>query len=203
MKTKTTDRDGAATALICTPDTVLRDHLTRLLSELNVGRTLYAENTVAAERLALQELPGLLICGHDPQKNDGLALVMALQGKVWLPVILAAAHWDAELVKAAVVAGVAAFLTSYPSQAELSKALLEAQARFEHEELLRTKLQDLEQRLADRKMIEKAKGLLMEREQLSEDAAFKKMRGQSMMRRISMARLAEELITKMLRPDLP
>lgn len=203
MKTKTTDRGGAATALICTPDIVLRDHLTRFLTELGVGRVLYAENAVAAERLALQELPGLLICGHDPQKNDGLALVTALQGKVWLPVILSAAHWDAELVKAAVAAGVAAFLTSYPSPAELGKALLEARARFDQEELLRTKLQDLEQRLADRKVIEKAKGLLMEREQLSEDAAFKKMRGQSMMRRISMARLAEELITKMLRPDLP
>lgn len=203
MKTRSSDRGGAATVLICTPDSVLREHLTRLVTELNAGCALLAENTMVAERLALQELPGLVICGHDPQKNDGLALVAALRGKVWLPVILAAPHWDAALVKAASAVGVAAFLTSYPTQAELAKALLEAPVRFEQEELLRSQLKDLEQRLADRKLIEKAKGLLMEREQLSEDAAFKKMRGQSMMRRISMAKLAEELITHLLRPDLP
>ncbi len=203
MKTTSSDRGGAATVLICTPDTVQQEYLVRLLAEHNAGRALCAGDAVMAERLALQELPGLVICCHDPQKINGLALVMNLQGKVRLPVILSAAQWDAELVKAAVTAGVAAFLTSYPTQAELTKALVEAHARFEQEELLRSQLKELEQRLADRKLIEKAKGLLMEREQLSEDAAFKKMRGQSMMRRISMARLAEELITNMLRPDLP
>jgi response regulator NasT len=52
-------------------------------------------------------------------------------------------------------------------------------------------------------VIEKAKGLLMERERVSEDAAFKLMRNQSMTRRISMAQLAEELLKKNVRPGSP
>jgi len=69
-------------------------------------------------------------------------------------------------------------------------AIYEARARMEHEDKLRSKLQDLEQHLADRKLIEKAKGLLMEQERISEDAAFRLMRSRSMAYRISMAKLA-------------
>ena len=197
MKTPLTDRSGTATVLICSPDPVFRDHLTRLLHAIGGYRTAASSSPATALQSALEQPPDLLICSHEPGLCDGLALVASLRGKVWVPVVLAAKSWTPELVKAAVAEGVAAFLASFPSEAELTHALLEARIRLEHEELLRTKLRESEQHLADRKVIEKAKGLLMEREQISEDVAFKLMRSQSMTRRISMAKLAEELLTSM------
>ena len=189
--------------LICSPDPVFQDHLARLLEAIGGYRPALSAGSDAALQYALQQPPELLICSHDPVRCDGIALTGALQGKVWVPVILAAHPWTQELVKTAVAAGVAAFLTSFPAESELRHALLEARARLEHEDSLRGKLRESEQRLADRKVIEKAKGFLMERERISEDAAFKLMRSQSMTRRISMALLAEELLKKKLPPGLP
>lgn len=203
MKTKLSDRCGAATVLICTPDTVLQEQLTRLLEAIGGYRVTVAVDAATALKQALQEPPELLVCSHEPMLFDGIALVTALRGKVWVPVVMATQNWSPELAKAAVAAGVAAFLTSYPTQAELTVALLQARLRLEQEDHLQAKVLELEQRLADRKVIEKAKGLLMAEEQLTEDAAFKRMRSQSMARRISMAKLAEELITKTARPDSP
>ncbi|MDD2499415.1 MAG: ANTAR domain-containing protein [Geobacter sp.] len=203
MKTPLTDRSGTATVLICSPDPVFRDHLTRLLEAVGGYRFVLSNSPAAALQYALEQPPDLLVCSHDPALCDGLALVASLRGKVWVPVVLAAKSWTPELVKVAVAEGVAAFLASFPTETELAHALIEARIRLEHEDLLRTKLRESEQRLADRKVIEKAKGLLMERDGISEDAAFKLMRGQSMSRRISMAQLAEELLKKSVLPDLP
>lgn len=189
--------------LICSPDPVFQDHLTRLLETIGGYRVAVTAGPVAALQYALAQPPDLLICSHDPFHCDGIALAETLHGKVWVPVVLAAQPWTQELVKAAVAAGVAAFLTSFPAEAELRHALLEACVRLEYEDRLRSRLRESEQRLADRKVIEKAKGLLMERERISEDAAFKLMRSQSMTRRISMAKLAEELLKKSVLPGLP
>ena len=194
MKTPLTDRNSFATVLICSPDPVFRDHLTRLLDAIGGYRSTVSTSPAAALQHALEQPPDLLICSHDPALCDGIALTSSLRGRVWVPVLLAAETWTNELVKAAVTEGVAAFLTRFPAGAELAHALLEARARLEHDDALRTRLRESEQRLSDRKVIEKAKGLLMERERISEDAAFKLMRSQSMTRRISMAQLAEELL---------
>ncbi|WP_139366799.1 ANTAR domain-containing response regulator [Trichlorobacter thiogenes] len=197
MKTPLTDRSRPATVLICSPDPVFRDHLTRLLAAIGGYRAAVSVSPAAALQSALEQPPDLLICSHEPALCDGITLTTSLRGKVWVPVLLAAKNWTPELVKAAVTAGVAAFLASFPTEPELAHALIEARIRLEHEDLLRTKLRESEQRLADRKVIEKAKGLLMEQERISEDAAFKLMRSQSMTRRVSMAQLAEELLISM------
>jgi len=189
--------------LICSNDSVFRDHLTRLLEAAGGYRLNMAVSPAEALCLALEQPPDLLICSHDPSLCDGIALTAALHGKVWVPVLLAVRTWTPELAKAAVAVGVAAFLTSYPTQAELFMAMLEATERMEHDDELRKKLRDAEQRLLERKLIEKAKGLLMERDNISEDAAFKLMRSQAMARRVSMAQLAEGVLTKNARPDSP
>lgn len=203
MRTNLSDRSRSATVLVCSADAVFRGLLTRLLAELGSCHTLVVQRPAEALSRAVEEPPDLFVCFHEPTALDGLELVATLRRKVWVPVLLAARDWSPELVKAAVAAGAAAFLTNHPKQAELLMAMYEARARMEHEDELRRKMQDLEQHLADRKLIEKAKGLLMEQEQLSEDAAFRLMRSQSMACRISMAKLAERVLTKRPLPDLP
>ncbi len=203
MRTTLPDRNRPAAVLLCSVDAVFREHLTRLLSESGDYRTVVTAGPAEALCRVVEQPPDLFICSHEPPGMDGIGLVTALRANVWVSVLLAAKNWTPELAKAAVTAKVAAFLTIYPTQAELSKALHEAKARMEHEDELGRKLHDVEQRLIDRKLIEKAKGLVMERDRISEDAAFRLMRNQAMTRRISMAKLAEGLLTKTYRPDLP
>jgi AmiR/NasT family two-component response regulator len=203
MKTNLPDTSRPATVLICSNDAVFRGHLTRLLGEICPCRVTATQCPAEAVKIAAAQPPDLFICFHEPPAVDGVELVSELRKKVWVPVLLAARDWSLELVKAAVAAGTAAFLNSFPGQTELAMALYEAKARVDHEDELRRKLQDVEQRLADRKLIEKAKGLLMEQQQLSEDAAFRLMRNLAMTRRITMAKVAEGVITKIGRPDLP
>jgi AmiR/NasT family two-component response regulator len=203
MKRNLPDRNKTATALLCSHDPVFLEHLTRLFEVIGGYRLNISSGPAAALRCALEQPPDLLICSHDSALCDGIALTEMLHGKVWVPVLLAVRAWTPELAKAAVTAGVAAFLTIYPTQAELSMAMLEASERMGREDELRKKLKDVEQRLLERKLIEKAKGLLMEREKISEDAAFKLMRSQAMTRRVSMAQLAEGVLAKNVRPDSP
>lgn len=194
-------RSGAV--LLCADDALFCDRLTGLLATLGSCWNVITTDPAGALRQALEQQPALLICNHEPPAMDGIGLVSALRSKMEVPVLLAARSWSAELVKAAVAAGTAAFLTSDPTQAELSMALFEAQARMEYEEQQGRKLRDVEQRLADRKLIEKAKGILMEQQKISEDAAFRLMRSRAMSSRVSMAQLAEELLTKSGQPGWP
>lgn len=192
-----------ATALICSTDPVFREHIVRLLTEVGSFTCLTAATVNVARQMALDQLPGLLVMAHDPPEFDAVALTSALRKQLWVPVLFAAQTWSVELSKAAVAAGAAAFVSRFPGAEELSKAVFEAGARLEHDDLLRTKLRETEQRLADRKLIEKAKGLVMERDRISENEAFKRLRSQSMARRISMAILAEELVAENVKPGSP
>lgn len=107
---------------------------------------------------------------------------------------MASNKWNPTLAKAALSAGYDAFL-SIPATAEsLNLALLQAEAQYCHHRHLDNQVAELEQRLEERKLIEKAKGLVMAQRKLSEEEAFRSMRTESMRRRISMARLAEELL---------
>ena len=203
MKSDATDRHRPETVLVCIQAAVVKNHLLRLLGEIGGYCMVTAADSAEALKHALEHAPDLLVCSHELSVMDGLALAQSLRGKVRVPVLLTTHAWSPELVKAAVDAGVAAFLTNYPTQAELSLAMLQAKDRLIHEEVLGKRVQELEQQLSDRKLIEKAKGLLMERERISEDAAFRMMRNLAMTRRISISVLAHELLTKNCRQGSP
>ena len=203
MKTPPRDTGSTATGLICSPDPVFRDHLERLLQQAAIGRCHAATDHNSALRLAFELIPGLVVVDHLPPGLDGIKLVHELRKKLRIPILFTAASWECELSNAAITAGAAAFITRFPTLTELHKTLCEARSRLVYDGLLRDKLRDTEQRLEERKVIEKAKGLVMEREGISENEAFKKLRSQSMARRVSMAKLAEELITAAGLPGWP
>ncbi|GEM_PF-759027 len=203
MKKNHSHIHSTATVLICATDPVFRSHLERLLHDFGWSQCFSVSCGKDALKLALERLPGLVVVAHEPPELNGIELIAAIMEKLWVPVLFSAPFWTTELSKVAVAAGAATFITRFPTSEELSKAICEADSRLEHDEQLRNRLQESERRLEERKVIEKAKGLLMERERICESEAFKRMRSQSMTRRISMAKLAEELITGSVRQGLP
>jgi len=114
MKTNLSDRSRSATVLVCSDDAVFGGHLTRLLAKLTC-RTVAVQRPAEALSRAEEDPPDLFVCLHEPPVVDSFQLVSALRKKVWVPVLLAARDWSPALVKAAVAAGAAAFLTKHLS----------------------------------------------------------------------------------------
>jgi response regulator NasT len=110
------------------------------------------------------------------------------------PVILLTSHTDQETVEGAKGSGVMAFLVKPLRPEELGPTLALAVSRFEEFQAIREENAGLKKSLESRKVIERAKGLLMERDGLSEPEAFRRIRKLSMDKRKSMAEIAEALL---------
>jgi response regulator NasT len=130
--------------------------------------------------------PGVVVCAVGLPDGDGVdaAAEIAASGT---PVVLFSSHTDASLVERAREAGVMAFLLKPLRQAELAPALDLAIARFAEAKQLRDTLEG-------RKVIERAKGALMTRYQLSEEEAFRRLRRAAMDSRRPMVEIAKALL---------
>lgn len=126
---------------------------------------------------------------------DGIEAVTAINQLKPVPVILLTAKKDEETIKRAVEAGVMAYLVKPVKEEDLLPTIELAISRFnEFQAVLKENL-DLKQTIEARKLVEKAKGLLMEKEGLKENEAFSRIQKISMDRRRPMKEIAEILIT--------
>lgn len=142
----------------------------------------------------LKRLPDSIMVLHNPADTGTLRLAGQLRTTRDCPLILAAGNWNGTLAKAAAVAGYDAFLSIPATPDTVHVSLLQAEAGHMRIARLREQTTELEQHLAERKLIERAKGLLMTRKHLNEEQAFRTMRSEAMRRRISLARLASEIL---------
>ncbi len=99
----------------------------------------------------------------------------------------------------AVQAGVSAYVEESVDAARLRSILQVAMTRFRMDQILREKLDAAETRLAERKLVDRAKALLMERHHLPENDAYSLLRRTAMQRNLSMAQLAQEIMQTLLR----
>lgn len=142
----------------------------------------------------MKRLPDSILVLHTPADTDTLRFPGQLRNKLDCLLILAADNWDWALAKAAANAGYDAFLSTPATPDSVHLSLLQAETGRMGVIQLRQQVAELEHRLAERKLIERAKGLLMARKQLNEEQAFRTMRNEAMRRRINLARLASEIL---------
>lgn len=126
---------------------------------------------------------------------DGIEAAMAINKLQPTPVILLTAKKDEETIKRAADAGVMAYLVKPIRQEDLLPAIELAISRFTEFQLVTKQNLELKESIEARKVIEKAKGLLMEKEGLSERAAFSYIQKVSMDKRRPMQEIAEMLIS--------
>ncbi|MCD0494302.1 ANTAR domain-containing protein [Chromobacterium violaceum] len=110
------------------------------------------------------------------------------------PVVMFAGHGGLPAIQAAVRAGVTAYIVDHVSAERLAPIIDMARVKFEEDARLKRKLAEVEQRLADRKLIERAKGILMRRRQLDEEEAYALLRSQAMKSGLRLAELSRQLI---------
>jgi response regulator NasT len=125
---------------------------------------------------------------------DGLSAARHIARDPGTPVLILTAHGEPELVEAAIEEGAIQYLLKPVTGPALNAALMTALARSREIRELKERSEALEATLRDRKIIEKAKGILMNRRQMSEAEAFRFLQRQSQDRRMPMVKLAESIV---------
>ena len=182
------------TALVCDSDSVFQEQLKSTLLELGCCTVLLCTSRDEALALAVEHLPQLAVL-EAAAPIHGLTLAATLQKHLAIMTLLTITPSDRPLLKQATMNRIDAFLTKPSLPSELPLAVELALYTAQRCAGLQTMLEQTKTALTERKNIERAKGLLMAREQLSEEQAYRRMRSQAMARRLSMAALAEELIS--------
>ena len=155
------------------------------------------------ERLA-QLQPDMIIVDAESEARDALEHVVMATRDARRPIVMFTNDNDTSHVKDAVAAGVSAYIVAGLSSERIRPILDVAMARFQHEQALRqelnatkTELGELSAELKDRKVIDRAKGLLMQRQGLSEQAAYEKLRKAAMDKSLKLAEVAQRMLDMM------
>lgn len=150
-------------------------------------------DTFLAERLA-QLQPDMIIVDAESDARDSLEHVVMATRDARRPIVLFTNDDDTSHVKDAVAAGVSAYIVAGLEPTRIRPILDVAMARFEHEQGLRQELADAKGELQDRKTIDRAKAMLMQRQGLSEALAYDKLRKAAMDKGLRMGEVAQRLL---------
>jgi response regulator NasT len=156
-----------------------------------VGNGSRAEDAV---RLVDKHRPDVLLMAVGLPDGDGVEAARRVMQTLPCAVVLLTSHADSEVVARAVEAGVLGFLVKPLRSAELSPALDVAVTRFSELEAVRSENEALKRKLESRKLVDRAKGLLMTRLGLSEPEAFRRIQKTAMDTRKTMADVAQALL---------
>ncbi|MCW5300744.1 ANTAR domain-containing response regulator [Herbaspirillum lusitanum] len=145
------------------------------------------------ERIA-QLQPDMIIIDAESDARDVLEHIVIATRDERRPIVMFTEDDNTSSMEAAMEAGVTAYIVA-GLQAERIKPVLDvALARFRREQKLLTELSDTKHKLAERKVIERAKGLLMSRHKLSEDEAYQKLRSMAMNKNLKLSEIAQRLL---------
>src|SRR5499426_241169 len=162
--------------LVAEDETIIRLDLRDLLERAGFEVCAEAKDGLEAVELAEAERPDLAILDVKMPRLDGIEAARRILDSRPIPIVMVTAYGEQELVSRAVEAGVFGYLVKPFRESDLLPAIATARARHEELVALREEADSLAEALAARKAIERAKGLLMKREGLTEDEAFARLR---------------------------
>jgi len=159
------------------------------------GYLVIAQAQGAAELLQLvdSQTPDIIIDTESPSR-DTLEQLALMGHAAPRPVVMFAEQGGLSTIQAAVSAGVTAYVVDQVAASKLAPIIDMARVKFEEDARLKKRLAEVEEQLADRKLIERAKGILMERRQLSEAEAYALLRSQAMQSGLRLVELSRQLI---------
>jgi two-component system, response regulator PdtaR len=162
--------------LIAEDETIIRLDLRALLEGVGFEICAEARDGVEAVALARAEQPDLAVLDVKMPRLDGIDAARQILDERPIPIVMLTAYGQDELVSRAVEAGVFGYLVKPFRESDLLPAIHTARARHEELAAVREEAESLSEALAARKAIERAKGILMEKEGLSEPDAFARLR---------------------------
>ncbi len=180
--------------LIADDDPIIRLDLRHILETLGHEVVAEAEDGKQAVALAQENKPDVCVLDVKMPLVDGIDAASQIADEGVAPAVLLTAYSDQELIDRAKDAGVFGYLVKPFKPSDLSPAIEVARARFEQNIQLKKELESVQDRLEARKLIEKAKGILMNTQGLEEAEAYRRIQTQAMNARKSMKEVAEAII---------
>jgi response regulator NasT len=169
--------------------------LRQALAKLGYDMLAEVATPAALPRVVEEQRPDVVIVDTDSPSRDTLEHLSVMNRTAPRPVVMFSNDTNNQFIRAAVGAGVTAYLVEGLAPERLAPILDVALARFAHEEQLRKKLFDLERELADRKVLDRAKGFLMDRHKITEQQAYAMLRKRAMDQGMKVAEIARQLIS--------
>src|SRR5919107_5002517 len=183
-----------ARVLIAEDETIIRLDLAEMLARAGFHVCGEARDGVEAVELARSEQPDVAVLDVKMPRLDGIEAARRILEERPIPIVMLTAYGQDELVARAVEAGVFGYLVKPFRETDLLPAIATARARHEELQAVREEAESLADALAARKVIERAKGLLMEKEGLTEDEAFSRLRRASQAAQRPLKVIAEAVV---------
>jgi len=180
--------------IIADDESLIRLDLREMLTTLGYLVVGEAGDGVSAVNQARELRPDLVIMDIKMPGMDGIAAAKVLTEEKVAPVLLLTAFSQQDLVERAREAGVVGYIVKPFREAELVPAIEIALARFQEFQALQKETADLKETLETRKLVDRAKGLLMDTQGLTEAEAFRKIQKMSMNTRKPMKEIAEAIL---------
>jgi response regulator NasT len=195
-------RTGAAplTVLVVEDEALIRLDLAEMLTEEGYVVAGEAGDGEQAVELARQLRPDLVIMDIKMPKVDGIAAAATIVDERIAPVVMLTAFSQRELITQARDAGAMAYLVKPFARHELVPAIELAVSRFAEKRALEDEVATLGERLEARKVVDRAKGLLMTRQQMTEPEAFRWIQRTAMDRRTTMKAVATAVVEGLAAP---
>ena len=180
--------------IIADDESIIRMDLREMLTNLDYLVVGEAGDGRSAVNQARELKPDVVIMDIKMPDMDGIEAARILTEEHIAPVILLTAYSQKDLVERAKVAGVVGYMVKPFREADLGPAVEVALARFKEFETLHKEVDDLQLALETRKLVDRAKGILMDSQGLTESDAFRKIQKMSMNTRKPMKEVAEAII---------
>ena len=145
------------------------------------------------ERIA-QIQPDMIIIDSESDARDVLEHIVIATRDEPRPIVLFTDHQTPTSVDAALAAGVSAYIVDGLHAERVKPVLDVALARFRREQKLLDELSDTRRQLAERKLIERAKGVLMAKNRLTEEQAYQRLRTMAMNKKLKLADIAQRVL---------
>ena len=168
--------------------------LQRVLAQSGYEVIAYAPSTSDLNRQVGALKPDIIIIDIDSPDRDTLENLCVVNRDKPCPVVMFTHDGDSEKIRAATGAGVSAYVVDGMAPERVGPIIGAAVARFDQFQALKRDLEQLEDKLADRKVIERAKGILMRSRSLSEEDAYAALRKQAMENNARLADIARQVI---------
>lgn len=180
--------------LIADDEAIIRMDLREMLT--NLGYLVVGEvaDGTSAVNLARELRPDIVIMDIKMPDLDGIDAARLLTQERIAPVVLLTAYSQSELIERAKEAGVVGYIVKPINESDLAPAIEVALARFGELRALEREVGDLKDALETRKLVDRAKGILMDGQGLTEQQAFRRIQTMSMNTRKSMKQVAEAII---------
>lgn len=180
--------------LVADDEPLIRLDLREMLATLGYDVVGEASDGMTAVKLARETHPDLVIMDIQMPELDGLEAARILTAENIAPVLLLTAYSQKELVERAQQVGVVGYLVKPFRDSDIQPAVEVALARFEEFRAVRDQVRTLEESLETRKIVDRAKGVLMDTQSLKEADAFRRIQKLSMDSRKSMREVAEAIL---------